>query len=114
MSEQRKVRLDLRQSFCDIVTRQKNFFDLGTSFISELVHNLTKLLEIQLEHASLKHPQTVGFVERSHRAVKRILKLTTNEQWNNWCKCVQLATLIHNTSYHSAIGCSPAVSFDMR
>ena len=83
--------------------------DLGTSIVSELLHELTKLLEIQLEHASLKHPQTVGVVERSLSALKRILKLNTNEQWNDWFKYVQLATFIHNTSYHSAVGCSPTV-----
>ena len=88
--------------------------DLGTSFVSQLSHELTKLLEIQLDHASLKHPQTVGVVERSHSALKRILKLSTNEQWNDWFKYVQLATLIHNTSYHSAIGCSPTVLFHVR
>ena len=73
------------------------------------MREITKLLEIQLEHASLKHPQTVGVVERSHSALKRILKLNTNEQWNDWFKHVQLATFIHNTSYHSAIGCSHTV-----
>ena len=78
------------------------------------MHELTKLHEIQLEHASLKHPQTVGVVERSHSALKRILKLITNEQWNDWFKYVQLATFIHNTSYHSAIGCSPTVLFHGR
>ena len=57
--------------------------DLETSFVSELLHGLTKLLEIQLEHASLKHPQTVGVVERPHSALKRILKLNTTEQWND-------------------------------
>ena len=80
----------------------------------ELLHELKKLLEIQLEHASLKHPQTVGVVERSQSALKRILKLNTNEQWNDWFKNVQLATFIHNTSYHSAIGCSPTVLFHGR
>ena len=88
--------------------------DLGTSFVSELLHELTKLLEIQLDHASLKHPQTVGVVERSHSALKRFLKLNTNEQWNDWFKYVQLATFIHNTSCHSAIGCSPTVLFHGR
>ena len=48
--------------------------DLGTSFVAELIHELSKLLEIQLEHASLKHPQTIGVVERSHAALKRISK----------------------------------------
>ena len=83
--------------------------ELGTSFVSEHLHELTKLLEIHFEHANLKHPQTVGVVERSHSALKRILKLNTNEQWKDWFKFVQLATFIHNTSYHSAIGCSPTV-----
>ena len=88
--------------------------DLGTSFVSELFHELTKVLEVQLEHASLKHPKTLGVVERSHSALKRILKLNTFEQWNDWFKYVQLATFIHNTSYHSAIGCSPRVLFHGR
>ena len=73
-----------------------------------------KLLEVQLKHASLKHPQTVGVVERSHSALKRILKLQTNEQWNDWYKYVPLAVFIHNTSFHSAIGCSPTVLFHGR
>ena len=88
--------------------------DLATSFVSELLHELTKLLEIQLEHARLKHPQTVGVVECSHSALKRILKLNTNEQWNDWFEYVELATFIPNTSYHSAIGCSPTVLFHGR
>ena len=78
------------------------------------MHELTKLLEIKLEHASLKHPQTVGVVERSHSALKRILKLNTTEQWNDWYKYVQLAAFIHNTSYHFAIGTSPTTLFHGR
>ena len=88
--------------------------DLGTTFVSELMHELTKLLEIKLEHASLKHPQTVGSVERSHSALKRILKLNTTEQWNDWYKYVRLAAFIHNTSYHFAIGTSPTALFHGR
>ena len=75
------------------------------------MHELTKLLDVKLDHASLKHPETVGVVERSHSAPKRILKLNTNEQWNDCYKYVPLATFIHNSSYHSAIGCSPTVLF---
>ena len=89
-------------------------FDLVTSFVSELLHELTTLLEIQLDHASLKHPQTVGVVERSHSARERILILNTNEQWNDWFTYVRLAAFIDYTSYHSAIGCSPTVLFHGR
>ena len=62
--------------------------DLGTLFVSELMHELTNRLEIKLEHASLKHPQTVGVVECSDIALKRILKLNTTEHWNDWYKYV--------------------------
>ena len=52
---------------------------MRTFFVSELFHDLTKLLllEIQLEHASLNQPQTVEVVELSHSAFKRIFKLDT-------------------------------------
>ena len=75
---------------------------------------MAKNLKIKLEHAILKHPQTLGVVERSHSALKRILKLNTQEQRNDWFKYVQLAVFIHNTSYHFAIGCSPTVLFHGR
>ena len=88
--------------------------DFGTSFVAELIHELSKLLEIHLEHASLKHPQTIGVVERSHAAVKRILKLKTDEKWTTWYRYDDLATFIHNTSYHSSIGCTPSSLFHGR
>ena len=88
--------------------------DLGTSFVAKLLHELTNLLEIQLQHASLKHPQTIGVVERSHSALKRILKLNTDEKWTTWYKYVDLATFIHNTSYHSSFGCTPSSLFHGR
>ena len=82
--------------------------ELKTSFVSELLHELTKFLEIQQEHASLKHPRTV---DRSHATIKSFLKLITNEDWSDWFKNVQLANFIDNTSYHSAIGCFPTIFF---
>ena len=75
------------------------------------MHELTKSLDIQLENANKKHPQVVGVVERSHSAPNPILKLKINEQRHDWFKYVQLVTFIHNTSYHSAVGCSPTVLF---
>ena len=78
---------------------------LGKTFTSELMHELATLLETQLNHTTLKHPQTIGLVKRSHGPLKRILKLNTNEQWSDWHKYVPLATFIQNTSYSSSIGC---------
>ena len=78
------------------------------------MHELAQLLEVKLKHATLKHAQSVGVVERAHGALKRILKLNTNEQWSNWHKYVPLATYIHNTSYYSSIGCTPTSIFHGR
>ena len=88
--------------------------DLGTSFVAKLQHEFTDLLEIQSQHASLKHPQTIGVVERSHSALTRILKLNTDESWSTWYRYVDLATFIHNTSHHSSIGCTPSSLFHGR
>ena len=88
--------------------------DLGTQFVSELLHQLTKPLEIITFHASLQHPQTIGVVEPSHAALARIMKLNSNQAFTNWHKYVPLATFIHNTSYHTSIGCSATVLFHGR
>ena len=44
--------------------------DLGSVFNSELIKELTKLLEIQLQVATLKHAQTIGALERQHLKLK--------------------------------------------
>ena len=92
----------------------KILFELGTSFVAEIFHELSKLLGIQLEHAPLKHPQTIGFVERSHAALKLILNLNTDEKWTTWYRYLDLSTFIHNTSYHSSIGCTRSSLFHGR
>ena len=79
--------------------------------MSEHFHELTQILEIKISHASLKHPQTIGVVERDHTAPTRILKLTINQTFTNWHKYLNLATFIHPTSYHTSIVCAPTVTF---
>ena len=43
---------------------------LGTNFTSKLMAELTKLLEVKLDLAALKQPETIGVVEGSHAALK--------------------------------------------
>ena len=93
---------------------QEILSDLGTQFVSELFHALNRLLEIKISHASLKQPQTIGVVERAHAALTRILNLNSNQTFTNWHKYLNLATFIHNTSYHTSIGCAPTVIFHGR
>ena len=88
--------------------------DLGTNFTSELMSESARLLEVNLKHASLKHPQTIGAIERSHGTLKRISKLNTENKWKDWHKYVPLATFTQNTSYHSATNCCPSTLFHGR
>ena len=74
---------------------------LQSTFISDLMDELAKILEAKLKHATLKHPQKIEAVDGP---LKRMLRLNTTEQWTNWHKYVPLATFIHNTSYHTSIG----------
>ncbi len=79
------------------------------------LHNvLTELLEIKLQHATLRHPQTVGVGERALGAWKRVLKINTDEQWTTGYKYVDLACFLHNTSFCTSIGCAPSLLFHGR
>ena len=40
--------------------------DLGTVFTSKMMQELCSLLETNLKFAIVKHPQTIGAIERSH------------------------------------------------
>ena len=88
--------------------------DVETSFVCDFLHESTQLLEILLQHDSLKHPQKVGVVERFHSALKRLFVLNTNYQWHDWSEYVQLAAFFYKKSYHSPIGCSPTVLLHVR
>ena len=82
--------------------------------MSNLCHELTQLLGIKFSHASFKHPQTIGVVGKPHAALTRILKLNSNQAFTKWHEFRNLATLIHNTSYRTSIGCAPTVIFNGR
>ena len=72
------------------------------------------MLEIKLNHGSLKQAQTVGVVERAHSAFKQILKINSTSALSNWHKFVDIATFVHNTSYHVSIGTTPSSKFHGR
>ena len=48
--------------------------DQGSVFVSELLKELTTILEVRLKHATVKHSQTLGTVERSHASLKKVLR----------------------------------------
>ena len=77
--------------------------DQGSQFTSRMLEELSTLLEFKIEHATIKHAQTIGALERSHGLLKRYLGIYENQLPRDWHKYVDLAVFQHNTSYHSTL-----------
>ena len=88
--------------------------DKGSQFRSEVVAEITQILEIQISHASTKHAQTIGTLERTHASIKTALKISTGERRSMWHKYVQIAVMNYNTTDHETLGCEPSTVFHGR
>ena len=53
--------------------------DLGTQFNAQVTHEIAAVLGIEIKHATMKHAQTIGLLERIHASVKTHLKAATVE-----------------------------------
>ena len=71
----------------------------GSQFRSEVVAEITQILEIQISHASTKHAQTMGILQRTHASIKTTLKISTGERRSMWHKLDQIAVMNYNTTY---------------
>ena len=88
--------------------------DKGTAFMSHVFKEVAGVLGLTLKHASTKHAQTIGLLERSRMSIKQALKIETGERRSFWHKYVSIAVLHYNTSYHKSIGCEPSRVFHDR
>ena len=82
--------------------------DKGTAFTSIVIKEVAGVLGITLKHATTKHAQTIGLLERSHASLKQALKIEAGERRSLWHKYVSIAVLNYKTSYHASIGCEPS------
>ena len=88
--------------------------DKGTAFMSHVIKEVAGVLGITLKHATTKHAQTIGLLERSHASIKQALEIETGERRSLWHKYINIAVLNYNTSYHTSIGCEPSRVFHGR
>ena len=82
--------------------------DKGTALMSYVIKEVAGVLGITLKHATTKHAQTIGLLERSHASIKQTLKIETGGRRSLWHKYVNIAVLNYNTSHHTSIGCEPS------
>ena len=88
--------------------------DKGTAFTSKLVAEITQILRIQTKCATTKHLQTIGKLERTRASLKTNLKMASGDYRRQWHKCLPLAVLNYNTTYHATLGCEPSRIFHGR
>ena len=88
--------------------------DKGSVFTSNIMTELMSAAGIHIEHATVKHAQTIGMVERSHQRLKQILKINVAADSPQCDKYVNLAIMAHNTTYHQSLKCTPSEVFHGR
>ena len=88
--------------------------DKGSVFVSQVIHDVAEILGINLKHATTKHAQTIGILERAHATIKTSLKMASGEYRKQWHKYLPIPILNYNTTYHSSIDCEPSRVFHGR
>ena len=88
--------------------------DKGSAFTSQVIEELMSQAGIQVSHATIKHAQTIGMIERSHQKLKQILKINVSADRPQWDRYVNLAVMAHNTTYHQTLKCTPTEIFHGR
>ncbi|KAL4153886.1 hypothetical protein QTP88_001719 [Uroleucon formosanum] len=80
--------------------------DCGTNFLSNVFKNMCKLLDIEKSKTTPWHPQTNGYLERSHKILKNYLRSFVDED-NNWDKLLCYSTFCYNTTVHTSTNFTP-------
>jgi hypothetical protein len=81
--------------------------DRDEVFTSLFWKSLFQALGIKLALTTAYHPQTDGQSERVNQCLEMYLRCSIHEAPNTWKKWLALAEFWYNTSYHTALGCSP-------
>ena len=107
------------KAILDILTRHAYLptliiTDKGSVFVSQVIHEVAEILEINLKHATTKHAQTIGVLERAHAIIKTSLKMALGEYRKQLHKYLPIQIPNYNTTYHSSIDCEPSRVFNGR
>ena len=81
--------------------------DNGSSFVSELFHELCNLMHISQRFSSAYRAQTQGQVERAHRSIISLLRNFVSTKQTDWDYWLPSLTYALNTSEAYALGYSP-------
>ena len=86
---------------CSIVS------DRDTVFTSLFWTELFRLANVQLLKSSALHPQTDGQLEVVNRVITMYLRCLVGDRPRTWLQWLPWAEYCYNTSYQTAVRCSP-------
>lgn len=81
--------------------------DRDPTFLSEVWQEIFRVQGVDLKHSTAYHPQTDGQTETTNKTLETYLRCMTAEAPKTWSKWLPLAEWWYNTTYHSAIRCTP-------
>ena len=81
--------------------------DQGTPFMSRIMKDLCKLMQIKQLRTSVYHPQTDGLVERFNRTLKQMLKKVMEADGRNWDQLLPFLMFSIREVPQSSTGHSP-------
>jgi hypothetical protein len=81
--------------------------DRDIIFTSNLWQESFRLAQVQLRMSSAYHPQSDRQTERVNQCLETFLRCFVSVCPHKWHSWLALAEFWYNSSFHSAIGCSP-------
>ena len=69
------------------------FSNTGSAFVSQVIKEVADVLGITLAHATIKHPETIDMLERTHYSPKKAPKNEIGERRSMWHILVNIAVL---------------------
>ena len=81
--------------------------DQGSNFVSQLLAELYRLLQVKPIRTSPYHPQTDGLVERFNKTLKAMLRKTASEDGKDWDRMIPYLLFAYREVPQSSTGFSP-------
>lgn len=81
--------------------------DRDRIFTSVFWKELFALFDTTLMRSSTYHPKTDGQSERVNQCLEMYLRCSVHDSPKKWKSWLSLAEIWYNTSFHTALGCSP-------
>ena len=88
--------------------------DMGKEFQSELILELSKLLQITKTRTTPYRPQSDGLVERMNRTCLDMMSKLCEGNPADWDQHMPFVTAAYNSTPHASSGCSPNLLMFMR